>query len=804
MKNFYLLFLLCSLSMMTAKAQVTTTQVITGMQAAYGLAVVGDQMYVSDQDGNKIYRFEYQAVNPTLTEIASIANPTDFALVGDDLYFSTGSFDNGVGIYRFDATAATPTLETVYATTNRTNGITIIGDELYYVTRTGGSLRKFNLTEMNPTPTTIVSGLSVPQGMSLHNNLLYVAETGADRVSSVDPTASNPTSMFVASVTSTPLGMTTNGNFLYVAGVFGGLTRVDLNQTPAVATPISEVTLPDMLGSLYVDGVLYVTSGGSVYKVEGLASSFTLPTVCNDEDTAILGGASPTGGVYSGPGVTDNGNGNDFTFDVAGQGVGSFNVTYSINGTMASTTLQVVAAPTVTFSTGGLSVQVDAGVQTGLSGGMPAGGVYSGNGVTDNGNGMTYSFDPATAGEGENVITYTYADANGCGGAQGAVITVTPAIVPGDLCAEAIDISTLFGGALDAPQTSGLYDNTNFTAGADDPAAGFDCFYGGDALQNTGWFSFTGDGNTYQVRNVQCTGPNANLDLQAVVYSGSCGNLTTVACNEDEDGLNSIFNFSVEFDTEAGVEYLILVDGFDGTAGEFCIEVTNLTDPLLPGEMCTNAIDISALTGQAQMVPQASETYDNYVGYDTDMTDLIPSCLNSLMPGTGTIWFSFTGDGNRYTINSANSSNPTNALIGVIYSGNCDMLTELACDYTFEDASFSIDLQTESGVEYLIMVAEDFFDQTASFNLEVTNQGSVGVTDLSNTEFKIYPNPTQGMIQLPQIDLERVEAYDATGRLVVSEQQPSTSIDLSAQPAGLYILKMYAGKEVYSAKVVKE
>jgi hypothetical protein len=34
---------------------------------------------------------------------------------------------------------------------------------------------------------------------------------------------------------------------------------------------------------------------------------------------------------------------------------------------------------------------LDAGVQTGLGGGTPTGGVYSGPGVTDDGNGMTYS-----------------------------------------------------------------------------------------------------------------------------------------------------------------------------------------------------------------------------------------------------------------------------------------------------------------------------------------------------------------------------------------------------------------------------
>lgn len=44
-----------------------------------------------------------------------------------------------------------------------------------------------------------------------------------------------------------------------------------------------------------------------------------------------------------------------------------------------------------------------------LSGGMPAGGVYTGNGISG-----TNSFDPQAAGLGGHIVTYTYTDGNGC------------------------------------------------------------------------------------------------------------------------------------------------------------------------------------------------------------------------------------------------------------------------------------------------------------------------------------------------------------------------------------------------------
>lgn len=50
------------------------------------------------------------------------------------------------------------------------------------------------------------------------------------------------------------------------------------------------------------------------------------------------------------------------------------------------------------------------GIQTGLSGGNPAGGVYSGTGVTDDGNGTTFTFDPSIGGPGLVTVTYMVND----------------------------------------------------------------------------------------------------------------------------------------------------------------------------------------------------------------------------------------------------------------------------------------------------------------------------------------------------------------------------------------------------------
>lgn len=53
-----------------------------------------------------------------------------------------------------------------------------------------------------------------------------------------------------------------------------------------------------------------------------------------------------------------------------------------------------------------------------LTGGSPAGGVYSGPGVTNN------WFDPVVAGLGDHTITYTYTAGNGCDNSESETLTV--------------------------------------------------------------------------------------------------------------------------------------------------------------------------------------------------------------------------------------------------------------------------------------------------------------------------------------------------------------------------------------------
>ena len=221
----------------------------------------------------------------------------------------------------------------------------------------------------------------------------------------------------------------------------------------------------------------FTDTNGCTGSASDMVEVFAVPTVaftapadlCIDAGVqAGLGGGTPTGGVYSGTGVTDDGNGMTYSFDPAAAGAGVHTITYDFtdsNGCSgsASDMIEVFALPTVTF-TALADLCINAGVQTGLGGGTPTGGVYSGPGVTDDGNGMTYTFDPAVAGVGVHTLTYDFTDSNGCSGSASDMVEVfaVPTVAftaPADLCVDAGVQAGLGGGT----PTGGVYSGTGVT-----------------------------------------------------------------------------------------------------------------------------------------------------------------------------------------------------------------------------------------------------------------------------------------------------------------------------------------------------
>ena len=145
------------------------------------------------------------------------------------------------------------------------------------------------------------------------------------------------------------------------------------------------------------------------------------------------------------------------------------------------------------------------GILTGLGGGTPFGGVYSGPGVTDDGNGATYSFDPAVAGVGVHTITYEV-QAGTCSVASSASDTIEVLAVPnGPTTTGAADICV--GDSVTVSATPS--DPANVIRWFDDETSGNFLFEGNDYT-----FNPTGDVTLWAQENPP--GPLSQLVISEI------------------------------------------------------------------------------------------------------------------------------------------------------------------------------------------------------------------------------------------------------------------------------------------------
>ncbi len=437
--------------------------------------------------------FSYSAASFCVNE--SDPTPTITGLAGGSFSSAPAGLSINATTGQIDVSLSTPNTYTVSYTTTGTcpasSGvsvtITALDDASFSY-----SAGTYCQTDTDPTPTiTGVTGgsfSSSPAGLSINTT------TGQ-----IDASASTPNTYTVMYTTtgacsnSSNVAVTIQGaatssftalaDLCINAGVQAGLG----SGTPTGGVYSGAGVTDDGNGMTYsfdpaaagvgVHTITYTPAGGCSSPANDNVEVFALPSVTftaladlciNDGVQAGLGSGSPTGGVYSGAGVTDDGNGTTYSFDPAAAGVGVHTITYTFtnaNGCTGSANdnVEVFALPSVTF-TALADLCINDGVQAGLGSGTPTGGVYSGPGVTDDGNGMTYSFDPAAAGVGVHTLTYTYSNASGCtnSASDGVEVFAIPTVTytaPGPFCSTQ-GVQTALGGGT---PTGGVYSGTGVT-----------------------------------------------------------------------------------------------------------------------------------------------------------------------------------------------------------------------------------------------------------------------------------------------------------------------------------------------------
>lgn len=189
------------------------------------------------------------------------------------------------------------------------------------------------------------------------------------------------------------------------------------------------------------------------------------------------------------------------------------------------------------------------------------------------------------------------------------------------------------------------------------------------------------------------------------------------------------------------------------------VEYVELPAVVYNVDNCDAAVDLSLYMGQTPNVPQLTGLYDNTNATFDAGDPTPPDCWLDGFPNSspvinGSMWYTFTGDGDTYHVETV----PCNATDYIddgdtqmaLYTGECGNFTLLDCNddlSTADDFRSALDIETTNGTEYYLLIdgwsdLSQGFIADGQFCIEITRipsiscaEGAVGTYSIANSGF---------------------------------------------------------------------
>ena len=171
-----------------------------------------------------------------------------------------------------------------------------------------------------------------------------------------------------------------------------------------------------------------------------------------------------------------------------------------------------------------------------------------------------------------------------------------------------------------------------------------------------------------------------------------------------------------------------------------------------------------------------------------------------------------------YTVDNCDSIVTLNLTINTVNTDVTQTGTTLTSDATGATYKW---LDCNNGNEVIAGATNQVFEVTenGSYAVEVTENGcvdtsacftvtTVGIETYNQSVFKLYPNPVNNILTVvSQEDINQIEVYDITGKLLetINPQSTEITLDFSSYQEGVYLIKVQTtdGK-VSSSRIVKK
>lgn len=371
--------------------------------------------------------------------------------------------------------------------------------------------------------------------------------------------------------------------------------------------------------TLFCDPVLSTPVNVVVNPNPTIGFSPSVPVICSNTGTNITASGantylwSPVTGLNTSTGATVFANPTSATtYTVTGT---------SVNGCVGTSTIAVnlFTQPSVSFSP--LSPVCVTTNSFALTGGSPAGGTYSGPGVSAG------VFDPAIAGIGTHTISYLYTDGNGCSVSASQPISVTGFPVatvspagPITLCqSSSINLSTISG-----------Y-NYLWSNGATTQAI---------SVNSSGTYSVVvSDNSGCSVTSSDVVISTSTLGFENLVFSESMGSVTGTTAISSHETANGFDSDLLTMSGTGDVRITSASSGYAGASGSGNIFLTNIVGRnFLISDINTSGMTGLQLSFGIVKSTTASNGSDLLVQYSTDGINFT-TMPYSLPTGAGTaVW----------------------------------------------------------------------------------------------------------------------------------------------------------------------
>ncbi len=191
--------------------------------------------------------------------------------------------------------------------------------------------------------------------------------------------------------------------------------------TPSTSTTASQVVTYPTAGTYNVSLTATNMGGSNASNQTGYITVNAVPaapTITAGGPTTFCQGGSVTLTSSAGSGNTWSNNSTSSSITVTASGTYTVTNTVASCASPASNSISVTVNPNPTVSFGAVPMLCSNDGPYTLTQGSPAGGTYSGTGVTGG------QFNPATTGIGSTTVTYNYTNGNGCSGSAQTTVVV--------------------------------------------------------------------------------------------------------------------------------------------------------------------------------------------------------------------------------------------------------------------------------------------------------------------------------------------------------------------------------------------